>query len=102
MLAHGEWPAAQIDHVKGDKDDNRLVNLRQASNAQNNRNVKKKSSNTSGFKGVCWDKERSLWMASICVDRRQKTLGRFGTPEEAYSAYVTAARTFHGEFARIE
>jgi len=97
---HGEWPKDQIDHVNGAKDDNRLINLREATTAQNMRNVGKQSHNTSGFKGVSWHKLRNKWRSDIKINGKQLSLGLFNTPEEAYLAYCDAAKKLHGDFAR--
>jgi hypothetical protein len=58
-----------------------------------------KKNNTSGFKGVTWDKSRSKWKAHIHIERKIKNLGRFDSPEEAAIAYNEAALKYFGEFA---
>ena len=100
LYVHGRLPKVWIDHINGNKGDNRLVNLREATPTQNHANKRRMKNNTSGFKGVCFDKTRKLWMASFCADYKQKNLGRFTTPEAAHEAYMAAARKYHGEFAR--
>lgn len=101
-LHYGEWPEGQIDHVNGVKTDNRIVNLRLASACQNMQNVGAKARNTSGFKGVTWDKSREKWQAAIRVNCKTKHIGRYSNPEAAYAAYCRAAHKYHGEFARTE
>ncbi len=98
----GRWPENQIDHINGDKTDNRIANLREATHAENLQNSRRPSRNTSGFKGVCFDRSRGKWMARIHADGRDRMLGRFDTPEEAHAAYRAAAEKHHGEFARTE
>lgn len=98
---YGVWPSKQIDHINGDKDDNRIANLREASNAENCRNAGRPRNNTSGFKGVSWHKGSKKWAAHICCDFHQKFLGNFATPEEAHEAYVQAATKLHGSFGRV-
>lgn len=100
LYAHGEFPPDQLDHINGNRSDNRLVNLRPATPAQNTRNAKLWSSSTSGLKGVSYDKRADKWRANITVNYKQKFLGRFSTAEEAHAAYVKAAEAMHGEFAR--
>jgi hypothetical protein len=98
----GDWPTKEIDHINGDKSDNRFSNLRQASSAENSRNVKRHVDNASGFKGICFHKYSGRWMARIKTDGKCKSLGYFGTPEEAHTAYRDAALKLHREFARFE
>ena len=101
LFIHGEWPALQVDHVNGDRADNRLSNLRLATRHENEQNRGRTSANTSGFKGVFWDKSRGKWLAAIGTGGRLKNLGRFATPQEAYSVYCAAAARLHGSFARV-
>lgn len=96
----GEWPKNQIDHINGVSSDNRFVNLREATNPQNQRNRPQLHRNTSGFKGVT--RLRSgRWQAQIGANRKKNYLGCFSTPEEAYAAYCDAAEKLHGEFANF-
>lgn len=96
----GSWPAAEIDHINGIRDDNRFVNLREATRAQNMANSRRLHSNTSGFKGVSFDKRDGRWRAYIRGNQRRHHLGSFDTPEEAHAAYCAAAAELFGEFAR--
>jgi hypothetical protein len=100
LYAHGEWPVAGLDHINGVRDDNRLANLRPATESQNAANRRTPITNTSGFKGVSWHKDRRRWQATIMVASKQSYLGLFDTPEAAHAAYAAAAREHHGEFAR--
>jgi hypothetical protein len=52
----GKWPAAGIDHINGNKSDNRWLNLREATQSQNMTNTGNRADNSSGYKGVCWHK----------------------------------------------
>jgi len=100
---YGQWPVDQIDHVNGVKDDNRIINIRPASASQNGSNRGLSARNTSGYKGVYWDKAQSCWRACIKVDGRQQNIGgRFLTAAQASQAYIRAARKHHKEFARWE
>lgn len=96
---HGVIPSS-VDHVNGNQSDNRLANLRIASQGQNMANTKIRSNNTSGFKGVSWCSDTSRWVAQIRKDGKKRTIGRFDTPEAAHRAYCLAADRMHGEFAR--
>jgi HNH endonuclease/AP2 domain len=97
-IYHGEWPARQIDHINGDKSDNRLVNLRQATPSQNGHNRGPQINNLSGYKGV--HRRGSRWAAQIKVGGRHIRLGTWPTAEEAAAAYDTAVRLFVGEFGK--
>jgi hypothetical protein len=94
----GRWPEQEIDHINRVRHDNRFENLRLATRSENSQNGPKKSTNTSGFKGVHWHKRSRAWVARIMVERDEIHLGSFRTREEAYAAYVAAAKEFHGEF----
>jgi hypothetical protein len=88
-----------VDHINGDKLDNRRSNLRPVTNSQNMMNRGKTCANTSGYKGVF--KNRSLWMARIKVDGEPIYLGSFVTKEEAAFKYDIAAKKYHKEFANL-
>jgi hypothetical protein len=97
-LVTGSDPTDQIDHINGDKLDNRFENLREANNAQNQYNVGLNKNNTSGFKGVSFDKWYGLWNAAIGFNRKQYRIGRFKTKEQAAEAVMLARESFHKEF----
>lgn len=88
-----------VDHINGNKLDNRRENLRIVSNQGNQANSKIPKNNTSGYKGVTWDKYRNKWIAQIMVNRRHKYLGRFESIEDAVVAYDTAALLIFGNCA---
>lgn len=100
FLHHGNWPTEQIDHINGNPADNRIENLREATNSQNQHNRGVNKNNTSGFKGVCWDRPRGKWRAQLILNRKTLFLGHYDNPEAASKAYQNAARVLHGEFAR--
>lgn len=90
------------DHIDGNPLNNCRSNLRLATPAENARNRGKQRDNTSGFKGVHWNKQRRNWRAQIKINQKGIHLGVFDTPEEAYAAYCKAAKELHGEFAGVE
>jgi hypothetical protein len=94
----GEWPPHGVDHRDLNGLNNRWLNLRPATKAQNGANTGAPRTNTSGFKGVSFAHGR--WRATIRVGGRQKWLGYHDTPEAAHAAYVAAANERSGEFAR--
>lgn len=102
LLTHGEWPEHEIDHANGNKSDNRIANLRPATRTENRQNVGKYRSNTSGYRGVSFDKQAGKWMAVIECPWGQKNLGRFKSKEEAARTYAFAARILHGTYVHID
>ena len=99
LYVHGVWPADEIDHINGNRSDNRIENLRAADRRQNLGNQRRLSRNTSGYKGVSWCKARNLWVANIQKNGKLKHLGRFPSAEAAHQAYSSAAKEYFGEFA---
>ena len=93
LYTHGKWPTKQIDHINGNRSDNRLENLREASNAQNCQNIIARRTNPSGFLGV--SRHENKWRAAISVNGKRKNLGRFDTPEAAFDAYSKAKAELH-------
>ncbi len=102
LYVYGRWPANQIDHINGVRDDNRIANLREATTAENGWNSGRRRNGTSDRKGVTWHKRDRKWRARIRVSSREIHLGSFACPEEASRAYAEAAAKYHGEFARID
>ena len=101
LLHYGELPLERIDHIDGDSLNNRISNLRLASNSQNCQNSKRRSDNKSGYKGVSWDKINNKWVARIRIPGGgYKNLGRFICPMEAHQAYCAEAKALFGVFAR--
>jgi len=95
------FPNSQVDHISGNTLDNRKSNLRVCTVSENGCNQKKRKDNTSGYKGVSWDKRSGRWYAMITKNKKQHNLGYYTTAEEAYAAYCKAAKELHGEFARL-
>jgi hypothetical protein len=89
-----------VDHIKGNKLDNRRANLRLCSRSQNKANVGLKRTNTSGFKGVSFFKQTKRWRARIKVDYKATHLGFFPDKESAAKAYDAAAILHFGRFAQ--
>lgn len=97
----GQWPTHEIDHVSGERSDNRWANLREATKSQNMHNSRKRKNNTSGAKGVSWDKGAGKWMAFITVNRKRHNLGRFKNIADAAEAYKAASERLHGAYGRL-
>lgn len=101
VYMYGEWPNGLVDHINMNRSDDRIANLRLATKAQNSANSPARSTNTSGFKGVTWNKRRSKWQAQICVDYKHVHLGLYDAKEQAAAAYAAAANYHQGEFRRL-
>lgn len=97
----GEWPEKQIDHKNRIRDDNRFINLRLATEDQNQSNSGKHKNNTSGYKGVFWKKRNKKWYAQIRKDKKDYHLGYFIDPIEAAKTYDKKAFDLFGEFAYL-
>lgn len=95
LYVHGVWPKHQIDHINGVRDDNRLVNLREATIIENRQNITLRKCNTSGFVGVSWCAKTKKWYARIGVRHRTICLGYYESPESAHAAYCAAKAKYH-------
>jgi hypothetical protein len=96
----GKWPSDQIDHINGIKIDNRICNLREATNSQNGKNARIPSNNTSGVCGVTYDKVNKRWRSIIKVNGKQIHLGRWSSFEDAVVARKEAESCYFGQWAR--
>ena len=87
----------EIDHINGNRSDNRISNLRVVNRSQNgqNRHYCSGKNKTSGVKGVHWDAERNKWRTHIVVNQKQIYLGRYPTLAEAHRVYREAAAKYH-------
>lgn len=88
-----------IDHINRIKIDNRKENLRFASQKYNSKNCKIPVNNTSGFIGVCWDKENKKWIAQIRSDGKNIKIGRYNNKEDAIINRLIAEKKYFKEFA---
>ena len=86
VLHYGDWPKGEIDHINGDKYDNRIENMRDVDKSMNMRNQKVRSDSTSGFPGVFYSNYHKAWRAIIRTREARKHLGSFKTREAAIEA----------------
>ena len=93
LVIHEVMPAQQIDHINKKRDDNRICNLRQASNKQNSENQSVRSNNSSGMPGVYWHQKNKNWVAKITHNGHQIHIGCFATIFQAANARTATAKT---------
>lgn len=87
-----------VDHIDHNGINNRRKNMRLCTRSQNLQNQRKRSDNTSGYKGVNYYKRTGKWRAYIMLEGKEKHLGYFDSPEGAYRAYCNASKEVHGEY----
>lgn len=100
MYVHGRWPEGVIDHINGDKHDNRLSNLRDVSQSENNANARASKRSRSGNRGVFLH-PNGKWRAQVTRKRKATSLGYFEKLEDAVAAYETAASDINARPAGI-
>ena len=98
LMQYGYIPDG-IDHINGNRSDNRIENLRAASVSENSMNAKKRSDNTSGIKGVSLDKRSGKWLARCTVAGKKNHIGLFKNINDAAEAVRLFRENNHGEFA---
>lgn len=98
LLKHGYLPK-EIDHINGDRQDNRIENLREVTRSENQFNKAMCSNNTSGFRGVNWHKHSKSWVVRVCTKGKTKILGYFKDLELAGLVADEARNLYHGKFA---
>ena len=99
LMIHGDWPSDDLDHINGQRADNRIANLRMATRSENLANTKVRSDSETGVKGVRI--KRGKFAARIRIDGKETFLGTFETIEAASAAYAVAAHENFGAFARV-
>ena len=94
LYVHGKFPKNQIDHINGIRKDNRIINLRDVTQAENTKNSKIASNNTSGFKGVEWIPSRNKWRALISSKGKKINVGSHYCKIDAVIAVIKARREY--------
>lgn len=95
LYEYGCWPLLEIDHIDGDRKNNRISNLREASRSENQQNMRAPKGSTSPLIGACWDASRGKWIAQIGINGKRHNLGRFDSMQEAHEAYLSAKEKMH-------
>lgn len=97
MYVYGEWPAGDIDHINGDRSDNRISNLRDVTRQVNLQNMRRPMANKKhgSLLGSAWHASTGKWRALIKSKGRQVSLGYFDTEQAAHDAYLAAKRRLH-------
>lgn len=98
-MFNGYFPE-YVDHIDGNPLNNKVTNLRECNAAENGWNSKLSSKNTSGVKGVSFDRTSKKWRARLCTNRANTHLGLYPTIKEAEVAVIKARSERHREFAR--
>lgn len=99
LATYGELPTHQIDHINKITYDNRIINLRLATQTENNCNTKIRRDNSSGYKGITFDKRTNKWRAFIHFNKKTFRLGRFSNIMDAVNVVKEKRKELHGEFA---
>ncbi|WP_394475034.1 HNH endonuclease signature motif containing protein [Ralstonia mannitolilytica] len=96
LYMHGEWPNGDVDHINGNRSDNRFCNLRAVSRQVNLQNCRKAASHnrSTGVLGV-YPASRGKYSAALSINNKKKHLGTFNSIEEAHQAYLKAKRQLH-------
>lgn len=93
-MSMGAWPDGEVDHINGNRTDNRIANLRPVGRVENSRNMRRSQRNQSGATGVHWVESRNKWLSSIRADGRSICLGYFDDFERAKQARADAEVSF--------
>ena len=99
LIVTGEWPEHEIDHINGDRADNRWTNLRSANHAQNQQNKRLDKNNKSGVRGAVWDQANRAYRVTIWSFGKQYNLGYYPNLQEAAAVRLAAELELHGEFS---
>lgn len=95
----GKWPTDLIDHINGVRFDNRICNLREATHVENCRNQKMYKNNSSGVKGISWNKPAKKWQVACACNGKRYHLGLFKDIHVAEQAIKEFREKYHGDFS---
>jgi hypothetical protein len=100
LYIYGKWPKDQIDHINGNKSDNKINNLREVNQSQNNFNRKLQKNNTTGVKGVTFNKAVKKWQVSFKINKNPMYFGVFENFEFACLIADEVREKYHKQFLR--
>jgi hypothetical protein len=92
---YGQKPNGLIDHINMNKSDNRIVNLREVTAYENRQNTKNPSNNTSGKKGVVWNKAANRFEVRITIQNKRISLGYYADIKDAINARNMAEEKYY-------
>lgn len=101
LYIHGYFPSDSIDHINGDRGNNRIKNLREVTRAQNQQNLSGHKNNKTGIMGVFWCEELQSFIAYIQINKKRKHLGCFKSKADAINARLEAEKMLHPYSARV-
>ena len=95
LYEYGHLPEFEIDHINGDRSDNRIANLRDVTRTENSKNLSMRSDNNSGVVGVCWSSLHNKWSAEIADNGKKVFLGLFVDINDAIKARSIAESKYN-------
>ena len=101
LYHYGEWPKDQLDHINGIRDDNRIENLRECNNSENQYNRKSARNSSSKYKGVSWYPKYGKWLANFTLKGKKKFIGYYECEIEAARAYQEAVKSHQTDFRKV-
>jgi len=101
LFVHGSWPKKDLDHINGDKKDNRIRNLRECTHAENMLNRRKQKNNKVGHKNICLPRGKNQYVVRIAKHGKTHCAGYYYSLEDAIKARDAALKKVCGEFAKV-
>lgn len=96
LYVYGDYPKFDIDHINGNRSDNRIVNLRDVPHIVNSQNLRSATkTNTIGYMGITWSNYAKAWSSAVTVNGKRIHIGYFKDPEKAHQAYLSLKRKVH-------
>ncbi len=99
LMHHGYLPKF-IDHIDGNRNNNKLENLREATHSENAQNQKTPINNSSGYKNVFWHKTKKSWAVCISLNNKLHHFGNYQNLTDAIQVAKESRNLLHKSFAR--